>query len=591
MKSSNITNYVNNGMLEYSDYVLYSRAFPDLRDGLKPSQRRVLWAMYANNVTKFTKSANVVGYVYPYHPHGSSYPTLVNMTCPNKQHIQPIEPHGSFGDATSRDIIPAADRYTECRLGENANIFLKEIKNNGVPVEKNYDETKDIVEVFPTTAPTILFNYSTGIGEGFNTIILPMNPTEVYNLLETKLENKEYDLKYPDFVNGCRVFKDRTELKKWYETGKAKFTLSSVYDIEGKTIIVKAIPENVMRETVIEEIEKLVKNKKVSGIKNIIDASGLNGFELNIETKGNPEEIMDVLLQKTSLQKTISANTNVLENGKFYQLGIDEILNRWIQWRKSVLQREINNYIQQQMTEMKKAQTLIYFKENKDKFLPLITDSEDPKTELLNYFNEKQADLILSMRVQQLSKSDEQKLKDKVNKIKSIIDKANNVDINNLILKTYKETVPMLERKSEVIDPIVFKSTVKEKQITESMSFNIESGFFVKGNKKLHDKERVIVITEDNVCLTFGKNDIKDGKYITDKNIVYWDVLSKETDGSVYIEFKDYHVLLKKNKLFTSRKVTQKFLYDDPILIQEPTEKQLNDMKVKSTRSSRGVKK
>ena len=123
------------------------------------------------------------------------------------------------------------------------------------------------------------------------------------------------------------------------------------------------------------------------------------------------------------------------------------------------------------------------------------------------------------------------------------------------------------------------------------MSFNIESGFFVKGNKKLHDKERVVVITEDNVCLTFGKNDIKDGKYITDKNIIYWDVLSKETDGSVYIEFKDYHVLLKKNKLFTSRKVTQKFLYDNPILIQEPTEKQLKNMKVKSTRSSRGVKK
>lgn len=590
METSSITQYVNTGMLEYSDYVLYSRAFPDLRDGFKPSQRRVLWAMYVNNVRKFTKSANVVGYVYPYHPHSGSYPTLVNMTCPNKQHIQAIEARGSFGDATSRDIVAAADRYTECRLGKNSDIYLKEVKNSGVPLEKNFDETRDIVEVFPTTAPTILFNYSTGIGEGFNTIILPMNPTEVYDLLKAKLNNKEYELKYPDFVNGCNVFKDEIELKKWYKTGKAKFTLSSVYEIKDKTIIIKAIPENVVRETVIEEIEKLTKNKAILGIKNIVDASGLNGFELDIETKGNPEDVMNALLQKTSLQKTITANTNVLESGKFYQLGIDEIINRWIAWRKSVLQKEIDNYIQQQTVEMKKAQTLIYFKKNKDKFLPLITEFENPKEELMNYFSEKQTDLILSMRIQQLSKSDEEKLKEKVSKIKSTIEKANNVDINDLILKTYRETVPMLERKSKVIEPVKFKK-IKTISRKPDFKFNIEGGFFIKGNNIINSDERLVVISEDNIGYTFAQKDIKDGLFITDKKIIWWGTIKKDDTTPIYIEFSENKLLLEKGKLFTSRKKTDNFLFDNPIVFSEPTKQQIEKMTIKKTRKSRGVKK
>lgn len=585
------SDFVSKGMKIYTYATIEDRSIPSLEDGLKPVQRYILYSMHINNIRKFTKSANVSAEVMKFSPHADSYEAVVNMTTKNKQHIQYLEGEGSFGDATSKNTAAAAARYTSCKLGKNSDILLREIKNKGIDFVDSYDGEKIEPVVLPATAPVILLNYIIGIAVAYSATILPLNSKDVYQLLKEKLNNEPLTLFYPDFPNGCNIESNAQELKKFYKTGKAKFILSSVYEIKNKSIIIKAIPENVMKETIIEEVRSLINSKTIPDIKDIVNNSGVKGFELEIITKKNPEEVIQVLLQKTSLRKAINANTNVLSNGKLKELGIEGVLEEWIQWRKSVLQREIDNYVQQQTTEMKKAQTLIYFKENKDKFLPLITDSEDPKKELLNYFNEKQVDLIFSMKIQQLSKSDEQKLKDKVDKIQSTIGKANNIDINNLILKTYKETVPMLERKSEVIDPIVFKSTVKEKQKTESMSFNIESGFFVKGNKKLHDKERAIVITEDNVCLTFGKNDIKDGKYITDKNIVYWDVLSKETDGSVYIEFKDYHVLLKKNKLFTSRKVTQKFLYDDPILIQEPTEKQLNDMKVKSTRSSRGVKK
>lgn len=582
--------FVSKGMKLYTYATIEDRAIPSLEDGLKPVQRYIIYAMYLNNIRKFTKTSNVEGEVFKYSPHGSSFPAIVNLTTKNKQHIQYITGEGSFGDATSKNINAADGRYTSCKLNKNSDIVLKELKNNGIEMTKSYDGEKDVPVLLPATAPMVLLNYIEGIAVAYATKILPMNSVELYNLLKEKLYNKPLTLCYPDFPNGCLIEKNEQELKRLYKTGKAKFMLSSVYEIKDKSIIFKNIPENVMREVIIEEINNLKDNKIVPEIKKVADNSGLNGFEIEVITKKDPEKVANTLLQKTSLHKSINANTNVLCGGKLKELGIEDILDKWINWRKSVLQKEIDNYIQQQTVEKKKAQTLIYFKENKDKFLPLITESDNPKEELMNYFSEKQADLILSMRIQQLSKSDEKKLKEKVDKIKTTIEKANNVDINELILKTYKETVPMLERKSQVIEPIEFKKIETTIQ-KPSFKFSIEGGFFVKGNNIINGDERLIVITEDNIGYTYAQKDIKDGLFITDKKIIWWGIIKKDDINPIYIEFENYHFLLEKGKLFTSRKKTENFLFDKPLKIQDPNKKQIKEMTVKKTRKSRGVKK
>lgn len=583
-----IASFTNNSMYNYSKYVLYHRAFPNLYDGLKPVQRRVLYAMYVNNVNKLTKSANVVGYVYPYHPHGSSYGTLVNMTTKNKQHLQPIEGKGSFGDATSSEIIEAADRYTECKLGENSKIYLNEIKNNGVDLEKNYDGTKDIVTVFPVTAPTLLFNYTTGIGVGFATTILPFNTKEIYDIISKKLNNKKYKLAYPDFANGCNIIENEEELKKLYKTGKAKFVLSSQYYIEGNDIVITSIPENITREKVIEEIESLSTEKIVPEIKRVVDTSGLKGFEITVEVKREPEKIAQIILQKTSLTKTISANTNVIADGEFLQIGIDEILDRWIEWREEVIKRELDTYLNKVNKEMDRLETILSVKKNKDEVIPIIMNSKNVEKDLSKWYNEEQIKLILSMKLQQLTKDDEKKIKSKLNDLQNLIGEIASVKINDLILKAYKETVPMLERKSEIIKPLK-KVKIKQPK-AKKFKFDFENGFIVKGDKELQENERFVILTKENTLYTLGSSDLKEKLFVTDEEVLYTNIVSENSNKEIIVLFDDEQITkLPINIFYIKRKINKKFLHGN---IKEINPKYIdsNKLSLKKTRKTKGCK-
>lgn len=221
--------------------------------------------------------------------------------------------------------------------------------------------------------------------------------------------------------------------------------MSSQYCIEGNDIVITSIPENVTREKVIEEIESLSTEKIVPEIKRVVDTSGLKGFEITVEVKREPEKIAQIILQKTSLTKTISANTNVIADGEFLQIGIDEILDRWIEWRKEVIKRELDTYLNKVNKEMDKLETILSVKKNKDEVIPIIMNSKNVEKDLSKWYNEEQIKLILSMKLQQLTKDDEKKIKSKLNDLQNLIGKIASVEINNLILKAYKDTVPMLE--------------------------------------------------------------------------------------------------------------------------------------------------
>lgn len=585
-----ITDFTNSARYNYGRYLLYDRAFPNLYDGMKPVQRRVLWAMYANNVKKLTKSANIVGYVYPYHPHGSSYGTLVNMTMKNRQHIQPVEGKGNWGDAMSSEIIEAADRYTEAKLSKHSQIYLKEVNNKGVDFEKSYDGKKDIVTVFPVTAPMLLFNYNTGIGMGYATTLLPFNTKDIYNILEAKLNDKDYELVYPDFANGCTIVENKVELDKLYKTGKARFILSSQYEIiNDKEIIIKSIPENVTREVVVKEIEDLAKEKVIPEIKRVVDTTGFNGFEISIEVKKDAERVMKILLQKTSLTKSISSNLNVIADDQFYQLGVDEVLNRWIDWRKQVVKRELDVYLDKVNKEMNKLETILSVKRNKDTIIPIIMESKEVEKDLSKWYNEEQIQLILSMKLQQLTKNDEGKIKTKLNELNNLIGKIAGVNINDLILKAYRETVPMLERKSQVIKPLEKVKIKKEKEV---LKFDIKNGIIVEGNKELKDNERLVIADEENNLYSLSNNNIKYGLPITNNKIIFEEIVRKDGQREFIVEFKDDHIVKLSESVFYIKKYNNpNFFYSKPSRIGEELEGIIKENVVfKKSRKSKGSK-
>lgn len=587
----NISNFINEGMKGYSEYVLYSRAFPNLYDGLKPVQRRILWSMYINNNTRFTKSANIVGDVYKYHPHGSAYGSLVNMVTSNKQFIQPIEGQGTFGDATSSVLTEAADRYTESKLGKNSVIYLNEIKNNGVEYEKTYDGEKEIVKVFPVTAPMVLFNYSTGIGVGFSTSILPMNTKEIFKIIQNKLKGKKYKKTYPDFPNGCKIVENEEELNNLYSTGKAKFQLVSDYYIDGNEIVIKAIPENVSRETIIKEVRDLGKEKIIPEIKKVSDETGLNNFGISIQVKRDPERVAKELLERTSMSKTISANMNVISDGSFLQIGVDEILDKWIEWRKNVINKEIKSYLEKVNKEIDKLETILSVKKNKDKIIPIITDSKNVKKDLSKWYNDEQIKLILSMKLQQLTKDDEKKLLTKLNELQNLIGSIASVKIEDLIIKAYKETVPNFERRSEIISKVnIERKKVDTKKQKEEFQFEFKNGYIIKGKNKLNEDQRFVVLTKNNNLFTLGKKDIKNNLYVTDEEVIFSDIISNNDDRELIVLFDDDQVVkLKYSTFYLKKKTNNNFLYNN---IKEINPKFIDGTKVllKKSRRSRGAK-
>lgn len=579
--------YVDKGMLEYSKETIYNRAIPDLRDGLKPINRYILWAMYVNNINKLTKSANVVGEVFKYSPHGDSYESLVNMVTKNKQHLRFIEGKGNFADATS-DLAYASSRYTECKLSKQSDILLSEIKNGGVDFVKNYDNTKDVPLVLPTTAPNILFNLIKGMSVGFAVDILPMNTKEIYSILKAKLNNKKYNKVYPDFPNGCYVIENKEELNKLYETGKAKFTLSSKYHIKGNSIFITSIPEVVKREKVIEEIKDLARQKIVPEIKQVVDNSGLHGFEIEIVTKREPENVIKILLQKTSLTKNINANMNIIVDDNIMLLGIDEILDRWIEWRKEVIKRELDTYLNKVNKEMDKLETILSVKKNKDEVIPIIMNSKNVEKDLSKWYNEEQIKLILSMKLQQLTKDDEKKIKSKLNDLQNLISEIASVKINDLILKAYKETVPMLKRKSEIIKPLK-KVKIKQPK-AKKFKFDFKNGFIVKGDKELQENERFVILTKENTLYTLGASDLKEKLFVTDEEVLYTNIVSENSNKEIVVLFDDEQIVkFEEKELFLKRKCIKDVLHGN-IKEINPEYIDADKLPLKKSRKSKGCK-
>lgn len=335
-------NILQDRMASYSAYVLLNRAIPRYEDGLKPVHRRILYSMHKHKTHNFAKSANVAGRIMMIHPHGSAYGSMVGMVQTDRHQHPLLEGKGNFGQYTSSDLQPAADRYSEVRLSPIAKTMLQNFDKNVVDFEPNYDGTQLVPEVLPVKYPAILTQAQKGIGVGFSSSTPSYNLKEVCQATIDKIDGKDIYL-VPDFATGGYIEDNDEQFKSILETGSGSVNLRAKYEVNDNEITITEIPYGVKREKIIDDIIKGVKSGLFTDIKAVNDLTGLKGMNISIVLKkqADPELNLALLFKHTSLESKYSSNMNILIDDKLKVVGADYIIEKWIEWRKECVKRGI----------------------------------------------------------------------------------------------------------------------------------------------------------------------------------------------------------------------------------------------------------
>ena len=412
----------------YSKYIIQERALPDIRDGLKPVQRRILYSMNKDGNTfekGFRKSAKSVGNVMGnFHPHGDSsiYDAMVRMSQDWKNRETLIEMHGNNG---SMDGDPAAAmRYTEARLSEIAGFLLQDIDKKTVPFAWNFDDTEKEPTVLPAAFPNLLVNGATGISAGYATDIPPHNLAEVIDAVvymidhpSAKLDKLMEFLPGPDFPTGA-IIQGRDEIRKAYETGKGRVVVRSRTEIENlkggkKQIIVTEIPYEVNKAVLVKKIDDVRVNNKVPGIAEVRDESDRDGLRIAIELKKDADEqtILNYLFKYTDLQINYNFNMVAIDNYTPRQVGIIPMLTSYIAHRKDIILARSRFDKEKAEKRLHIVEGLIRVISILDEIIALIRASDnkaDAKENLkISYdFSEEQAEAIVTLQLYRLTNTD-----------------------------------------------------------------------------------------------------------------------------------------------------------------------------------------
>ena len=412
----------------YSKYIIQERALPDIRDGLKPVQRRILYSMNKDGNTYdkgYRKSAKSVGNIMGnFHPHGDSsiYDAMVRMSQDWKNREILVEMHGNNGSMDGDP--PAAMRYTEARLSEIAGYLLQDIDKNTVPWAWNFDDTEKEPTVLPAAFPNLLVNGATGISAGYATDIPPHNLAEVIDAVvymidhpSAKLDKLMEFLPGPDFPTGA-IIQGKDEIRKAYETGKGRVVVRSRTEIEQlkggkKQIIVTEIPYDVNKAVLVKKIDDIRVNNKVPGIAEVRDESDRSGLRIAIELKkdADSQTILNYLLKYTDLQVNYNFNMVAIDHFTPRQVGLQKILSSYIAHRRDII-------VARSKFDKEKAEKRLHIVEGLirvisilDEVISLIRASEnksDAKENLkVSYdFSEEQAEAIVTLQLYRLTNTD-----------------------------------------------------------------------------------------------------------------------------------------------------------------------------------------
>ncbi|MBT1322324.1 DNA topoisomerase IV subunit A [Mycoplasma bovis] len=536
----NLDTVVADRFSRYSKYVIQQRALPDVRDGLKPVQRRIIYSMYdlgLQHNKPFKKSARVVGDVIgKYHPHGDSsiYDAMVRMGQEWKMGHTLVEMHGNVGSID--DDPAAAMRYTEARLSEIADYVIGDIKKNTVKFAPNFDDSEKEPVVMPVLIPNLLINGSTGIASGFATEMPPHNLNEILDAAIAKIKNPAIELSKlakiiqgPDFPTGGVIY-GTDGIYEAFERGKGRITLASRYNVYSdnkyKYIEITEIPYGVIKSKLVHEIDLIVDSEEVAGLIEVKDQTDRNGINILITLDKNVNEnvIVNYLFLKTQMRIYYNYNNVVIDNHTPKTMGISALLDAYLKHVKDVKVKTIEFDLIKHKARLEIVIGFLKVAKITDKVIEVIRKSEDSKQGVIDNlmsafdFTLNQATAIAELRLYKLSKTDEhtfmfekQELEEKIKQCELLL--TNPDEFNNYLVSLFrdlKHKFGRIRRTSIEIEQINSsvnqEDLVKEEEVFLGIS---KFGYIKKVSKKTY---------ESNLITTYG---IKE-----DDNILFYDIAS-----------------------------------------------------------------
>ena len=509
VKKASLEEEMKKSYLSYAMSVIVSRALPDVRDGLKPVQRRILYAMHDLGMrpnSSFKKSARLVGEVLgKYHPHGDSavYEAMVRMAQDFSLRVPLVDGQGNFGSVDGDP--PAAMRYTESRLTREAELMLANLDQDTVDYSENFDASLEEPAVLPARLPNLLVNGATGIAVGMATNIPPHNPTEICNGIIQLIENPDSTtdelmkyIKGPDFPTGATIM-GKEGIRNAFETGRGQVIVRATATIEEAKrsskmkIVVSELPYQVNKASLVEKIASLVKTKRLEGISEVRDESDRKGMRIVMELRSSAQAfvILNNLYKYTPMQSSFSVNMIALANGVPKLINVKESLGYYIKFREEVISRKFR-------FELKKAKARCHILDgyrvaiaNIDEVIDLIRSSQDvdeAKTQLISKFSLDaiQAQAILEMQLRRLAALETQKIEDEYQNLQERIRyyEEQLADSHKILAVVSEETQEMKKSlrgaRRTAITATVQEFTSEELEAHEQIVVTLSEGGYIK---------------------------------------------------------------------------------------------------------------
>ena len=558
--SKNIADEMKSSFIDYAMSIIVSRALPDVRDGLKPVHRRILYAMNEIGLPPdkaHKKCARIVGEVLgKYHPHGDSavYEALVRLAQPFSSRYTLVDGHGNFG---SLDDNAAAMRYTEARLSKVSTEILADIESETVDFTDNFDGSLKEPVVMPSKLPMLLLNGTTGIAVGMATNIPPHNLKEITNALIYQIDNPDCQIsdllrfvKGPDFPSGGIIMGTKG-IRDAFETGRGTIPVRGKAEIEeigtkgSKTnaIVIKELPYLVGPEAFIEKIADLVKNEKIFGIADLNDESDRHGMRVVIKLKrdANPDVVLNNLYKLTPLQQSFSVNALALVNGRPKLLNLKEILSNFIEHRVEVLTRRAKFNLRKAQEREHIVSGLLKAQGSLDEVVKLVRASAsaaEAKQSLISKFDltEIQADAILEMQLRRLTGLEREKLqKEQAELLQRISQLQELIASRQLILEDIKKELSELgqkygdERKTQVsfgegdlsIEDLIPNDSMMVFLTSQGYIKRVPSKIFESQNRAGRGKGGIAFREEDDLQTCFSANMHDSLLFFTTRGVVY----------------------------------------------------------------------
>lgn len=538
-----VTETLKNNFMPYAMSIIVSRAIPEI-DGFKPSHRKLLYMMYTMGLLNggTIKSANIVGRTMQLNPHGDAaiYDTMVRLSEGNGALLHPfVRSKGSFGKAYSRDMQCAAARYTEAKLAPISAELFADIDKDTVDFVDNYDASMKEPTLLPVTFPTVLINANMGIAAGMASSICSFNLEEVCKTTIALIRDENADLFEtliaPDFSIGGQLLYDRAAMERIYETGRGGFKVRGVYsyDKAANCIDITEIPPTTTIEAIIEKVIELCKAKKITEINDIRDETDLTGLKITIDLKrgADPERLMNRLFKMTPLQDTFSCNFNILIAGSPKVMGIREILNEWIAFRRECVRRRVYFSLNKAKDRLHLLKGLEKILLDIDKAIKIIRETAEEKEVVPNLMigfgiDQIQAEYVAEIKLRHLNReyimnrlSDIEQLAAQVADLTETLQSKRR--INSIIVKELEGVIKKhaQPRKTAVLYDVDLSTEAEEEPVDTSPVhlFYTQQGYFKKitpqslrmsGEQKLKEGDAVQteLLSSNNAELLFFTN-------------------------------------------------------------------------------------